>query len=151
MPLDIIRLALIGAHLVASGNEIIEMTDDVLWLARAVQGEGAAFFGEDRDEVGLWIAHTAMNRLDHPWWEYATVADVVRHAFHGVGNVGQPEQWAIELAQQALDRDEDIAGGAVFMLSGVDLEKHGWSCSTAIQAFVNDDHEFYFFRTWPGD
>lgn len=162
MPLDVTRLALIGAQLISLGNELIEMSDstkppddEVLWLARAIQGEGAALFGDNRDEVGLWIAHTALNRLNrerHPYWrdKYATIVDVVRDAFHGVARVKQPEPWAIELARQALNREEDIAGGAVFMLSGADLKRHGWSSSSAIQAFVSDGHAFYFFRLWPG-
>lgn len=126
-----------------------EVAPDVLYLARAIQGEGAALFGDCRDEVGLWIGHTAMNRMAKPWWP-DTMVGVVSSAFHGYVNVLRPARWAVHLAQQAMERDEDLAEGALFMLSGKDLEDHGWSSSSAHQAFVSDGNEFYFFRTWPG-
>lgn len=155
---NIHRLAQIGALLISLGNELVEIadslqppTEDVLYLARAIQGEGAALFGPERDEVGLWIAHTALNRLDCGWWpQYETVTDVVKDAFHGVANVKDPEPWAIDLARQALAREEDIAGGALFMLSGDDLERRGWSSAGAIRSIVYGDKSFHFFKLWPG-
>ena len=157
MPLDIARLALIGARLISLGNELVEMSDDAkpldddtIWLARAIQGEGAALFGDQRDEVGLWIAHTALNRVHHPWWPEFGVIKVIRSAFHGVENVRNPDPWAIELAKRALNREEDVTGGALFMLSGDDLKRAGWSSDTAIRSFSYRDASFHFFRLWPG-
>jgi hypothetical protein len=131
---------------VAPGQEDIS----VILLARAIEGEGAALFGDSRDEVGLWIGHTAMNRMAKPWWS-DTMVGVISKAFHGYINVQRPARWAVRLAKQAMERDEDITDGALFMLSGQDLDGHGWPSSGAHQVFVSDDHEMYFFRTWPGD
>ena len=90
-----------------------------------------------------------MNRMAKPWWPDSMV-EVVRDAFHGHVNVLYPARWAVRLAEQAMARDEDIAGGALFMLSGADLDAHGWPSDGAHQLFASDGHEMYFFRTWPG-
>ena len=130
---------------------------DTLMVARAVQGEGAAAFGERRDEVGQWIVHCALNYWDKRWWdtpEYRAIiarrigrdhldsADVelwmvVATQYHGTVNVpDDPEPWAIRIAYNEMEaRREgapDLARGARFMLSLDDLQRLG--CEEAARA-----------------
>jgi hypothetical protein len=42
--------------------------EDLVMLARAMAGEGAGLFGEERDEVALWIGHAALNYWETNWW-----------------------------------------------------------------------------------
>ena len=127
--------------------------DDVILLAKAIEGEGAAFFGDQRDTVGMWIAHTALNRAAKPWWP-SSVGEVVKAAFHGYVNVVEPSEWAIALALGSMERSQDWAEGALFMLSGRDLDALGISerAKSAIAYFIGPQgHEFYFFARWPGE
>lgn len=119
-----------------------------LALARAIEGEGAGFFG-DRHEVGAWIAHTAMNRVESAWWA-DTVGEVVVDGFYGQRRVAQPSAWAIDLAREAMDRERDVAQGSFFVLSGEDLANHGWSAEGTIRSFTEGRRSLYFFREWPG-
>ena len=125
---------------------------DVVMLARAIQGEVAYLFGEQRDEVALWIAHTAINRAQKPWWNRG-IAKETEIAFHGVDNVESChlEPWAIGIALAALMREEDVACGAVFMLSGKDLKQQGLEHRKpeAVQVFEHEGNDFYFFRDNP--
>jgi hypothetical protein len=159
--MDTERLRKLAGSLMAIGAELMELADakpepepaptlDVIYLARAIQGEGAGGFGDQRDALGLWIGHTAMNRLEKGWWRYDTMVDVIIGAFHGYVNVASPAPWAIDLAYCSIHREEDIADGALFMLSGGDLKEHGWSASTAIKTFTYHGLTMYFFRLWPG-
>jgi hypothetical protein len=121
----------------------------VLYLAKAVEGEGAGLF-ENREEVGTWIAHTALNRLEGPWWP-DTIEEVVREGFHGHVRVSRPSDWAMEVAREAMARKGDLARGAVFVLSGEDLRAHGWRAEGAMRCFEEGAHALCFFREWPGD
>lgn len=121
-------------------------------IARAIQGEGAGLFGNDRDQVGLWIGHTVMNLYNAKWqggrWE--TPGDVVTSRFHGYVNVIEPEAWAVNLARLAMVQG-DITGGAVAMLSGDDLKAHGWPSRNDIllRAFVAPTgQQLRFYSTW---
>ncbi|NIS82306.1 MAG: hypothetical protein GTO14_19340, partial [Anaerolineales bacterium] len=122
--------------------------DDVILLARAIEGEGAALFGDRRDEVGMWIAHTALNRAAKDYWP-DSVGEIVKAAFHGYVNVTVPESWAIALALGSMERSRDWADGALFMLSGRDLDKlciRG-RAGDAIKYFSTPrGHELYFFE-----
>jgi hypothetical protein len=121
----------------------------VLYLAKAIEGEGAGLF-ENREEVGTWIAHTALNRLEGPWWP-DTVEEVVLEGFHGHVRVSRPSDWAVEVARGAMARKGDLTRGAVFVLSGADLSAHGWRAESAIRCFEQGAHALCFFREWPGD
>jgi len=125
--------------------------DDVLLLARAIQGEGAGLFTE-RAMVGLWIGHTAVNLYRSDWQagRWASVADVVRDRFHGYVNVEQPAQWAIDLAEKALS-GFDITDDAQAMLSLADLHAHGWPLrdDLLLRAFTTPDgRQLRFYGTW---
>jgi len=122
---------------------------DVFRLAQAVEGEGAGLF-EDRITVGLWIAHTAINRSEAGWWS-DSIVEVVEQDFHGWVNVTVPAEWACEVAKRALMRERDITGGALFVLSRQDLVENGWSAEEAIHSFEEGAHGLFFFRVWPGD
>ena len=119
-----------------------------LALARAIEGEGAGLFG-NRHEVGAWIAHAAMNRVESAWWA-DTVGEVVLDGFYGQSRVAQPSAWAIDLAREAMDRERDVAQGAFFVLSGEDLANHGWSAEGTIRSFEQGRRSLYFYREWPG-
>lgn len=147
------QLLAIGAALMDIADGIEPPSQDLLYLARAIQGEGAAMFGVRRDEVGLAIAHTAMNRLGKSYWP-DTLQEIVTQAFHGYVNVQEPEAWALELARQAMVRENDLVNGAVFMLSHSDLVARHWTdrASEAVRIIESPDgqYRFYFFREWPG-
>lgn len=117
-------------------------------LARAIEGEGAGLFA-DRDEVGAWIAHTVLNRVASPWWP-ESVEEVVLGGFHGYARVARPLRWATDLAVEALAREEDLAQGALFVLSGEDLRIHGWAADGAIRVYRQGGRSLYFFVEWPG-
>jgi hypothetical protein len=121
----------------------------VLYLARAIEGEGAGVF-ENREEVGTWIAHTVLNRLESPWWP-DTIEKVVVEGFHGHVRVSRPSGWAVELARKAMTRQGDVAEGAVFVLSGDDLGAHGWRAEGALRCFEQGAYGLCFFREWPGE
>ena len=120
-----------------------------LSLARAIEGEGAGLF-ENREQVGTWIAHTVLNRVDSSWWPN-TVEAVVVAGFYGHVRVSEPADWAVDLAREAMGRQEDQAQGAVFMLSGDDLETRGWSAEGAIRCFEQGEYALCFFLEWPGE
>ncbi|MBN1814697.1 MAG: hypothetical protein JXA14_22850 [Anaerolineae bacterium] len=130
-----------------------EMDETVLALARAIQGEGAGLFGEQRDQVGLWIGHCAMNRIEAGWWEdaFKTPAEQIADAFHGCANVpGRPQLWALRLAKMAYGREEDIAGGVMFMLSRADVKKLGPLSRAPDRVFESDQGlQLQFFKLWP--
>lgn len=149
-----------AAQLIALGAALMDIAEgleppsmDLLYLARAIQGEGAALFGVRRDEVGLAIAHTAMNRLGKTYWP-DNLMEIVTQAFHGYVNVQEPESWALDLARQAMAREGDLVDGAVFMLSHSDLVARKWTdrAGEAVRVIESPDgkHRFYFFREWPG-
>jgi len=119
-----------------------------LSLARAIEGEGAGFF-RNRHEVGAWIAHTALNRVESAWWA-DSVGEVVLDGFYGQRRVAQPSDWAIDLAREAMGREQDVAQGAFFVLSGEDLARHGWSAEGTIRSFKEGGCSLYFYREWPG-
>lgn len=126
---------------------------DVLMLARAIQGEGAAAFGPQRDEVGLWIGHTVLNLYEAPWQagRWPTVADVVLDRFHGHVNVLEPADWALAIAHSVLRCDRDPTCRAQAMLSLADLQAHDWPVreDILIRAFTTaDGRQLRFYRTW---
>jgi len=128
-----------------------EESKDVLFLAAAIQGEGAGLFS-DRVRVGRWIAHTAINLFEAPWQNgrWASVADVVRDRFHGHAGIGAPDPWAIDIARLALG-EHDITGGALAMLSGNDLRNRGWPqrYDIMLREFHGPQgHSLFFYGTW---
>lgn len=142
------------------------LDDDTVTLARAIQGEGAAMFGERRDEVAYWIAHTAINRWEVPRWRYidgvdCTFASRVEYDWHGTVNVseGQVEPWALRIAQSAIRSRRrggiDRANGALFALSLDDLLKHEWreqALDHVVHVVIAPDDlhvQFWFLDDWP--
>jgi hypothetical protein len=156
------ELRQVAGAMIATGDRLMAMTDgivdggDTLLLARAIQGEGAGAFGDDKYLVGFWIANTAINLYEAPWqggrWD--TVGDVVKDRFHGYVNVSEPEPWAMDIARRALARERpayDCTGGALAMLSRVDLKTHDWPerDDLLLEAFRSPaGHELRFYRTW---
>jgi len=164
-------------HLDPSGA----VDEDVMMVARAIQGEGAAMFGARRDEVGEWIAHTAYNYWQRRWWDTdayrARIADrigadclrsedvemwmVVATQYNGTRLVDDPEPWAIRLAHRVLEARRgdgaDPTSACHFMLSLDDLQNHDWRGRAegmvrhVISAPDNLARQMWFFRRWPGD
>lgn len=138
-----IAVQLVGA---LSGIEL--HLEDAVLLARAVEGEGAGLFS-NRDEVGQWIAETAMNRTERKWWPHDLITIVTRD-FHGYVNCKVPQPWALVIAVQAILREGDMTGGAVFVMNGPDIAKLGADkADRAIKVFTEGKHALYFFRQWP--
>lgn len=125
---------------------------DVWALGRAVQGEGAELFGSQREEVGAWLAHAAVN-FHEAGWQPGTLAEQVEQRYHGVRNCDVPALWALRLARQAIEREADVTSGAMFVLSGQDLRVAGMESvkGKAVRSFRHGRHEFYFFKLWPGE
>ena len=110
---------------------------DTLMVARAIQGEEAGQFGDRREELGTWIAHVAYNRYQKEWWQRidgvpCTFAERTEHDFHGTALVPEEdvENWAVRIAYAVLEERRaggiDRANGALFAMSLVDLQNHGW-------------------------
>jgi hypothetical protein len=142
---------------------------DVLTLARAIQGEEAGRFGDRREELGEWIAHTAWNRWEQPWWwtidgEPCTFVQRVEKDWHGTRLVERPEPWAVAIAHRVLEEHrqgnrEDKAQGALFAMTIADLTAHGWM-ERAKQVRVHtvpalditsDQADFWFMTTDPAE
>jgi len=142
-----------GNVVIPDGVTLGELDETVIALAKASQGEGAAYFGTQRDAVGLWIGHCAMNRLESGWWDdqFESQAEQVEDAFHGCVNVpGEPQEWALRLATLAYCREEDIADGTKFMLSRADIKALGPLTQAPVRVFENDQgHQLQFFKLWP--
>lgn len=129
--------------------EVPSLDVSIVWLARAIEGEGASLFGDQREEVGRWIAHTALNRLESPHWP-DTMETVVCDGFYGHRLIDWPAPWAMRLARDAMARKTDVTGGALFMLSSQDLAEHGWSTDGELRSFRKGHWELHFYRRWPG-
>lgn len=116
-----------------------------VYLARCVDGE---YWWQD-EELARWIAHSVINRVESGWWE-GTVTDEVRSACHGYANVLWPEGWALDVAREALARNEDLAEGSLFFLSGWDLHMLGEK-DGIVRQFCDKGYCISFFREWPGE
>jgi len=132
------------------GTWLTEQTrEDAYWLARCVEGEGAHLFGSQRDEVADWIAHTFVNRSQNAWHKHRGIKlDVILNC-HGYTKVEEPHWWAYEASVEALIRLEDVTGGALFFLSGDDLERMGLEGTETLGSFRQGRWSLHFFEGWP--
>ena len=156
------ELGALYADLAAQLDPTGVVDGDVLMVARVIQGEGAALFGARRDEVARWIAHTAYNRYERPWWQEidgvpCTFAEATEAAFNGVALVDEDDvqPWAIRIAHEVITErragGDDGARGAVFAMSFADLHAHGWlerAHEVLVQAIASPAephlHQFWF-------
>lgn len=141
----------VGIPVFYDRESLMAWFDGVVMLARAVQGEGAGLFGDQRDEVGTWIAHTVLNRVEHERWS-SDIEEVITEpgGFHGYVNVEEPAPWAIGIALAAVRRQRDVTGGALYMLSRHDLEDHNLFAGHALLHQFNEGRwGLYFFTKWP--
>jgi hypothetical protein len=94
-----IEILSLGVQLVGltAGTEL--HLEHAVMLARAIEGEGAGLFA-NRDEVGAWIAHTAINRTTKRWWTN-DITMTVRESFHGYTNVEVPSAWSLFVVNEA--------------------------------------------------
>ena len=123
------------------------LTPDEVWLARTIQGEGAALFGDQRDALARHIAWTVYSRMAKAWWPN-TVRETVESAFHGVVNVRDPEPWALAVAREcvlAYRRGQLQADGPLFMLSGADMETLDIDPGEARVVFTHGQYSMAFF------
>jgi len=129
----------------------------LLWMARAMSGEqGGVFPAEMRDEIGLWVAHTILNRIQSPAYPNEPEA-VVRQGFFGhvKATDGDMLTRMYHLAFQVVITrtlaNHDVTDGCYFMYSLHDLEKLGKSSDMASKCFQNGEWGLCFFRpreTW---
>jgi len=118
---------------------------DQVYLARCIQGEGAALF-PNQDEVGMWIGSVIENRVLSPWFPN-DIPSVVRQGCHGYTNAMIPDDWAMSLALRVLS-EPDASQGSYFFLSGDDLRNNGWSKDTSVKDFYEGRWSLHFFRKW---
>lgn len=119
---------------------------DIFWLACAIQGEGAHLFPH-RDEVGIAIAHVVLNRVDDLYFP-ATIPDVVQGGFWGALTITQPDEWAISLAQRALELP-DTTHGSLFVFSGDDIRHLNLSPALSERSIYNGRWELHFYKELP--
>ena len=130
----------------------------LLWMARAMEGEqGGCFPSFMRAEVGLWIAHTILNRVQSDAYPSEPEA-VVRQGFFGYVKTDDDvrlEKLAsmYNLAFQAVLMrtmfQYDPTDGCLFMLSLHDLANLGKSSDTAVKCFRHDEYGLCFFKDMP--
>jgi len=130
---------------------MVEHTDPItaiLWIALAVQGEGAGLFaGLD---CAAAIAETVINQAHDLGW---SIERTVVENFHGWINVPdmQPAQWAIDVSRETYERF--VAGSLehdkYFVLSDHDLRDHWLDGSTRVLSFHQSGDHLYFFSSWP--
>jgi hypothetical protein len=117
---------------------------DLVLLACAVQTE-AHLLGDHRIEAGMWVAHTAINRASVGWW--GSLDDTLIRDFHGVAGCNQPEGWAIQAAQAAIN-NPDPTLGSLFVLSLDDLERLGPADVDPIKCFEDRGKGLCFYKDW---
>lgn len=126
---------------------------DVVLMARAIEGEGAGGFGNKRAHVALWVGHAIMNLYEAKWQRgrWPTPGAVVEDRFHGYVRVKEPADWSLMIAHACLQRRHDITGAALAMLSAADLRAHKWPLRDDIllRAFTAPSGAaLRFYRTW---
>lgn len=144
------------------------LTDyDALVLAQAIQGEGAGDFGANQDQLAVWIAHTAFNRWEKPYWKRigdvdCTFAARVEYDWHGTKRIAPDmvESWARRIAYRELRERRrggvDQANGALHAMSLKDLRKHGWeerAREIVVHVIVHPGDplvQFWFLSDFPG-
>lgn len=128
----------------------------LLWMARAMSGEQGGCFSEDMQaEIGLWIAHTILNRVQHP--DYPSYPEaVVRDGFYGHTKANDDELLVrmyliarfATFGRTAL-RLGDPTDGCYFMYSLHDLADLGKSSDTAGKCFQSGEYGLCFFTDIP--
>ena len=124
----------------------------VILLGRLIEGEGAHLFPDQRYEVGVALAHVALNRqATQRYWQ--TLDTVIVDGFYGINQVTSPQPWAIEIATEVLSEHTDAndpTGRSVYVLSKQDLEALGVaSDDCVVLSFENGPWGLYFFCQWP--
>jgi len=124
--------------------------DDMLWLARAVQGE-VGVMGEHRAETGAWVVHVALNRVPNKWFP-GTIEQVVRQGFAGAHVIPHPDPWAWEVAQVAVLQHQvsDPTSGALFIFGSIDINNCiDWSSHTGSAQRDGWLFGVHMFSRWP--
>jgi len=109
-----------------------------------------------QDEIGLWIAHAILNRVQSEAYPSEPEA-VVRNwdGFYGYVNAtdGNMLTRMYHLAFQAVVTRTlvgyDPTDGCYFMFSSQDLIEMGKSSDTAVKGFTNGKWGLWFFREMP--
>lgn len=127
----------------------------LLWMARAAEGEqGGCFPPEMRAEVGLWIMHTVLNRVQSDAYPGEPEA-VVRQGFFGYKNakdtatLAEMYQLAFQVVIGRTLFQQDVTDGCLFMFSLDDLANLGKSSETASKCIVSGKYGLCFFKEMP--
>lgn len=130
-----------------------QFTNEIVWIARAVQGETGSLFIDNR-EISAMITHTILNRatsIDFP----SRPEIIVRQGFYGYKLVKDPDASHYDLALQAALQyilSGDITDGALYMLSYHDMTR--MDIPHVVGKCYDADADGYglcFFKKWPGE
>ncbi len=145
------------AHIV-EGMASPQFSNGLLWMARAMAGEQGGVFplGSRQSEIGVWIAHTVLNRIRDPRWPNSA-EEVIREGFFGYDNAKDHPHLQTQMYNLAfgavIDRatsEKDVTGGCYWMYSLHDLER--WPDSyreSAVRCFTSGEYGLCFFKEPP--
>jgi len=153
------------ANLAAALDPAHVAGNDAITLARAIQGEEAGQFGDKREELGILIAHTQMNRWAKPYWNQVEgfpclFSEHVEYYWHGTDAVKEEdvEPWALNIAHSVMlerrNGGPDLAEGALFAATVDDLDHLGVTDQVnddVVKMVISDETDavFWFFTVWP--
>ena len=113
---------------------------DELYLARAIQGERPDLVSPSLD-LASRVGQVVLNRLDAGWC--STIQSCVESGFWGAETILVPDQWALDLARDLLERREITKDFYVF--SAGDCKMLGLDMNETTHAVENDEYGLYFF------
>lgn len=128
----------------------------LLWMARAMQGEqGGCFPQYMQGEIGSWIAHTILNRVQSRVYP-SNPEVVVRQGFFGHAKANDGSQQLANMYHLAFQSviartmfQHDPTDGCLFMFSLHDMDKLNTSSDTAVKCFQHGEYGLCFFREMP--
>ncbi|NIQ88797.1 MAG: cell wall hydrolase [Deltaproteobacteria bacterium] len=130
--------------------------DGIGYMADAMTGEqGDLFPSEQQTEIGQWIGHVILNRLDDPRWT-GTVREIVQSGFYGHAKANDHPYLQGRMANVAIgvivDRaygGQDVTGGCYWMYSLHDLQRWPGYRFRASKCWVSGEYGLCFFKEPP--
>jgi hypothetical protein len=128
-------------------------SNEVLWMARAIEGEMGGCFKEKQEWDIAWaIGITILNRVKDPGHP-DTIEGVVRNGFYGYKHVSDPSSSSYNSARSVFvvyaTAGLPPRPNPMFMFSKQDCERLGFDTSKADLSFENGKWGLYFFEEYP--